>query len=318
MPAAPAISIVMPCYNAAAHLPASVGSVLAQTFSDWELIAVDDGSRDDTLAWLRTRTDARIRPLTQPNRGVSAARNAGLATARGRLVAFLDADDTWRADFLEKMQAALEARPDAVLAYCGWQNLGLPGGRGEPFIPPDYETPDKVETLFGGCRWPIHAALVRREAVLAANGFDPALKNAEDYALWLQVATAAPIVRVPEVMAFYHFHGDSQASGNHAGAALQFWLAQRRFMATHPAFSAALGSARIRTLTAGELLKRGYARYWQRDLPAARQIFRTVMKQGYGTLTDWKYMLPAWLPESWHRRLIGQRDRQVHKPDRQS
>ena len=304
-----AVSIIMPCYNAAAHLPGSVGSVLAQTFPDWELIAVDDGSQDGTLAWLQAQTDPRIRPLSQPNQGVSSARNSGLAAARGRYVAFLDADDTWTEDFLEKMQAALQARPDAVLAYCGWQNLGLPGGRGAPFIPPDYETPDKAETLFTGCRWPIHAALVRREAVLAANGFDSALKNAEDFALWLRVATTAPIVRVPEVLAFYHFHGGSQASGNHARAALQHWQVQRDYLASHPAFGAALGHARIRALTAGELLRQGYAAYWRRDLPAARAIFRAVMKQGYGTLADWTYMLPAWLPETWHRWLIGLRDR---------
>lgn len=305
----PAISIIMPCYNAAAHLPASVGSVLAQTRSDWELIAVDDGSSDGTLAWLQAQTDPRIRVYTQPNRGVSAARNAGLAEAHGRYVAFLDADDTWATDFLGKLLAALQNRPDAVLAYCGWQNLGLAGGRGEPFVPPDYENADKAETLFAGCRWPIHAALVKREAVQAASGFDPALKNAEDYALWLRVATTAPIVRVPEVLVFYHFHGNGQASGEHARAALQHLQAQRQYLANHPELGTMLGAERIRSLTSGELLKRGYECYWRRDLAAARVIFRTVMKQGYGTLADWKYMLPAWLPESWHRWLIGQRDR---------
>lgn len=315
----PAVSIVMPCYNAAAHLPASVGSVLAQTFADWELIAVDDGSRDGTLAWLQAQaqTDRRIRPLSQPNRGVSTARNTGLAAARGRYIAFLDADDTWAADFLKKMLAALLPRDDAVLAYCGWQNLGLPGGRGDPFVPPDYETADKGETLFAGCRWPIHAALVKRDAVLAANGFDPALKNAEDYALWMRVATSAPIVRVAEVLAYYHFHGNGQASDDRARAALQHWQAQRDYLAAHPGFAGALGRARSRALTTGELLKRGYACYWQRDLPAARAIFRMVMKHGYGTLSDWKYMLPAWLPESWHRALIGMRDRNAPTPDGQ-
>ena len=301
----------MPCHNAAAHLASSVGSVLAQTEGDWELIAVDDGSIDSTLAWLREQTDRRIRVHAQTNRGVSAARNAGLALAGGRHVAFLDADDTWDAHFLEKMSAALQTNPDAVLAYCGWQNLGLPDRQGEPFVPPDYENADKAETLFAGCRWPIHAALVRREAVLAAHGFDPALKNAEDYALWLRVATAAPIVRVPEVLAYYHFHGNGQASGDRARAALQHWQAQQRHLAAYPEFAAQLGPSRIRTLTTGELLKRGYACYWQRDLPAARQIFRTVMKQGYGTLADWKYMLPAWLPVSWHRWLIGRLDKET-------
>ena len=303
------ISIVMPCYNAAAHLPASVGSVLGQTFADWELIAVDDGSTDGTLSWLQAHPDARIRPLSQANRGVSAARNAGLAAARGTYVAFLDADDTWAADFLEKMLAALQTHPDAALAYCGWQNVGLPGGRGEPFVPPDYENAAKAETLFAGCRWPIHAALVKRTAVEAAGGFDPALRNAEDYALWLRIATAAPIVRVTEVLAFYHFHGNAQASSNRARAALHHLHAQQKFLAQHPDFLAALGKARARELTLGELLKRGYACYWDRDLPAAREIFRTLMKQRYGMLKDWKYMLPAWLPESWHRRLIRQADK---------
>ena len=305
----------MPCHNAAAHLPASVGSVLAQTFNDWELIAVDDGSDDDTLTWLRAQTDARIRPISQTNQGVSAARNAGLAAARGQYVAFLDADDTWAADFLKKMLATLRAHPDAALAYCGWQNVGLPGGRGEPFVPPDYENAAKTETLFAGCRWPIHAALVKREAVQAAGGFDPALKNAEDYALWLRIATTAPIARVPEVLAFYHFHGAAQASSNKARAALHHLHAQQRYLAQHPDFHAALGKSWARELTLGELLKRGYACYWNRNLAAARQIFRAVMKQGYGTLSDWKYMLPAWLPLSWHQRLIRLRDRKIQTSD---
>jgi glycosyltransferase involved in cell wall biosynthesis len=311
----PDVSIIMPCHNVAAHLPVSVGSVLAQTCADWEMIAVDDGSSDGTLAWLQAQTDTRIRVSTQANQGVSTARNAGLALARGRYVAFLDADDTWAPTFLEKMLGALQSRPDAVLAYCGWQNVGLPGGRGDPFVPPDYENANKLETLFSGCRWPIHAALVKHQAVMAANGFDPGLKNAEDYALWLRVATVAPIVQVPEVLAFYHFHGGEQASGNRARAALQHWQAQQAYLATHPALGSAISPSRIRQLTLGELLKRGYACYWQRDLPPARQIFRAVMKQGYGTLADWKYMLPAWLPESWHRRLIGLRDQKTQTTD---
>jgi glycosyltransferase involved in cell wall biosynthesis len=287
--------------------------VLAQTFADWELIAVDDGSSDSTLAWLQTQTDSRIRICSQKNQGVSAARNAGLAHARGDYVAFLDADDTWTTDFLEKMRAALQIRPDAALAYCGWQNVGLPGGRGEPFVPPDYENATKAETLFAGCRWPIHAALVRREAVLAASGFDPSLKNAEDYALWLRIATSAPIVRMPEVLAFYHFHADAQASSNRARAALHHLRAQQRYLTEHPDFGAAMGRKKARKLMLSELLDRGYACYWQRDLPAARQIFRSVMKHGYGTLRDWKYLFPALLPLGLYQALIRRMDKGCHE-----
>lgn len=311
----PTVSIIMPCHNAAEHLSASVGSVLAQTFSGWELIAIDDGSSDDTLAWLRAQTDTRIQVHTQPNQGVSTTRNNGLAAAQSDYVAFLDADDTWSPNFLERMLAALQTHPDAVLAYCGWQHLRQSGSHGEPFIPPEYETSLKAETLLASCRWPIHAALVRHDAVLAAGGFDPTLKNAEDFALWLRVGTLAPIIRVPEVLAFYHLHEGGQASDDHARAALQHWQAQLKYLNDHPAAMAKLDRSRIRDLTLGELLKRGYTRYWKRDLPAARQIFRAVMKQGYGTLRDWKYMLPAWLPERWHRWLLGQRDRGDYKPD---
>ena len=131
------------------------------------------------------------------------------------------------------------------------------------------------------------------------------------------MATTGPIVRVPEVLAFYHFHGGTQASGNRGRAALHHWHAQISCLQGNASLATLLGASRIRQLTTGELLKRGYESYWHRDLPAARQIFRAVMKQGYGTLTDWKYMLPSILPELWHRWLIGLRDRDTRTTDGQ-
>jgi glycosyltransferase involved in cell wall biosynthesis len=301
---APLISVVMPCYNGSAYLAGSVGSVLAQTFSNWELIVVDDGSTDSTLAWLQTQTDPRLLVHVQSNQGVSAARNAGLGLVRGKYVAFLDADDTWAPTFMEKLLAVMEREPNAVLTYCGWQNVGLPGQRGEPFIPPDYEAPAKREALFAGCRWPIHAALSRREAIIAAGGFDKHLKNAEDYALWLEIASIAPIVRVPEVLAYYHFHGGQQASGNRARGALQLLSAQKSYLTRHPDFAAQLGLKRRRNLLYGNLLKQGYERYWKRDLQSARVIFRHVMRAGYGGAKDWLYMLPSLLPMPIHKLMI--------------
>lgn len=301
---APEISIIMPCYNAVPYLPQSVASVLAQTYSDWELIAVDDGSSDGTLTWLQAQTDPRVRIHAQSNHGVSAARNAGLNLSHGRYVAFLDADDTWAPNFLEKMVAALETRSDAVLAYCGWQNLGRPGSAGAPFIPPDYETPTKRETLFAGCRWPIHAAVTKRAPIISAGGFDQRLQNAEDYALWLELAGTTTIVRVPEVLAYYHFHGEAQASSNRGRAALQLLHAQLAYLERYPDFAAQLGRSRRRDLLYGNLLKQGYDNYWKRDLPTARLLFRRVMRAGFGRAKDWMYMLPALLPMPLHRLLI--------------
>jgi glycosyltransferase involved in cell wall biosynthesis len=303
----PAISIIMPCYNAAGHLPQSIGSVLAQTFADWELIVVDDGSKDETLVWLKTQYDPRLRIYAQNNAGVSAARNAGLGLARGRYIAFLDADDAWAPNFLEKLISVLSPRQDAVLAYCGWQNVGLAGRRSTPFVPPDYETSGKRETLFAGCRWPIHATLTRRDAILEVGGFDARLKNAEDYALWLEIAGTQPIVRIPEVLAYYHFHDSAQASDNRVRAALHLLIAQQTYLDRYPVFASQLGRKRRRALLFGKLLTEGYASYWKRDLPAARSIFRRVMQAGYGTPRDWFYMLPALLPQSVHFFLLGMR-----------
>lgn len=308
----PAVSIIMPCYNAARFLPTSVGSVLAQTFPDWELIAVDDGSTDDTVEALAAFNDPRIRVLQQSNAGVSSARNRAISEAQSPYLAFLDADDTWAPEFLATMHAALRARADAVLAYCGWQNVGLPGPRGEPFIPPDYEGPSKIHTLFAGCRWPIHAALVSSDAVRRAGGFNPALTRAEDYLLWLEVAAQGQIIRVAEVLAFYHFHGDTQASADRGQAALQHLKAQMLFLGRHPDFARAIGDRR-REFLYGELLQRGYECYWKRDLVCARKIFREVMKHGYGRPNDWLYMLPSWLPENLHRNLLGLRERLLGK-----
>lgn len=314
------VSVIMPCYNAAPHLPASVGSLQAQTHTNWELVIVDDGSTDDSWQVLQklAHADPRIRVFQQANAGAAAARNRALREARGAYTAFLDADDTWHPAFLEAMLTALAANPEAGIAYCGWQNIGLGNGRDEPFIPPEYENSDKVASLLGGCRWPIHGALVRTHIIKDAGCFDENLSSCMDYDLWLRLGTLHPLVRVPRVLAYYHHHGGEQITRNRARIALNHWRAQRKFLQANPDVIENLGKQRISQLTAGELLHRGYASYWKRDLPAARKIFRAVMKQGYGTLSDWIYMLPAVLPESWHRRLLGLRDRKGQKNNGQS
>lgn len=303
----PRVSIVMPCYNAAPHLATSVGSVAAQTEGDWELIVVDDGSRDDSWPVLQglAANDPRIRVFRQDNAGAAAARNRALSEARGEFIAFLDADDTWHPEFLAAMLAALQDQGGQALAYCGWQNLGLGGDRDRPFVPPDYEGEDKAESLLGGCRWPIHGVLVPAVAIQEAGGFDQNLSSCMDYDLWLRIGCELRLVRVPRVLAYYHHHAGEQITKNRARVAINHWRAQQKFLRANPGLAARLGTARIHTLTTGELLRRGYESYWKRDLPAARKIFRLVMKERYGQPADWKYMLPALLPEAWHRRLIG-------------
>lgn len=302
--APPLISVITPCYNGERFIARAVACVLGQSHHEVEHIVVDDGSGDASAEILAGFTDPRLTVIRQPNRGVSAARNRGIEAARGEYIAFLDADDTWEPDLLAKLLAPLRARPDAVLAYCGWQNLGLPGPQGQPYVPPDYEGPNKAFQLLASCRWPIHACLAQAEAIRAAGGFRVGYRNSEDFALWLRVAIERPIVRVPEVLAYYHFHGGAQASGNRLNAAMQHWQAQREFLAERPDLACRLGTRNIREAMHGELLHEGMVAYWQRDLPTARAIFRKVMRQGYGALPVWRYMLPALLPISLHRALL--------------
>ena len=176
-------------------------------------------------------------------------------------------------------------------------------------MPPDYEGPGKIASLFGNCRWPIHAALTKRSAIEEAGGFDARFITSEDYLLWLKIGLRHRIVRVPEVLAYYHFHGNQQATGNRERLARNHWLVQRDFLKANPWLARQLGRGRIRDLTHGDLLKKGLVCYWERDLDAARPIFRSVMRTGYGGLADWKLMLPALLPQSLHKALINLVDR---------
>lgn len=300
----PLVSVIMPCYNSERFVAQSIQSVLTQTLPDFELIVVDNGSSDHTVELIRSIQDSRIRLLIENRKGVSAARNIGIRSAVGEFIAFLDSDDTWAVTLLQELSTSLLQHEGAVLAYCGWQNSGLPGPRGEPFIPPDYEQSDKAEQLLGNCRWPIHAALSRRSAVLRAGCFDEHYSHAEDFALWLRVCIQGPIVRVPRILAFYHHHGQGQATSHRAKTVLSLYRAQLQFLAQHPDVSARLGAEKIKAITLGTLKAHGFECYWRGDLSAAKEIFRQVLAAGYADWPSLKVMLPSLLPLRIYTRLI--------------
>lgn len=297
----PRVSIIMPCLNGERHVLASVSSVLAQRMMDFELVFVDNGSTDQTLDIVQAIHDPRLLVLRQPERGVSRARNLGINSARAPLIAFIDSDDTWDVAFLDRMCDALDNAPESVLAYCGWQNLGLPHGRGAPFIPPDYETSEKMERLLVGCRWPIHGCVTRTTVVRQVGGFDTSLVIGEDYLLWMQIAAHGSIVRVPEVLAFYHHHDGIQATRNHVTAVLDTLRAKQIFLARNPEVADALGAARIDELIWGELVRQANALYWGGDVTAARPLYRLALRKGKGSLKDKLRMLAALLPLMVHK-----------------
>src|SRR5713226_4493070 len=118
----PQISIVIPTYNGSRFIQSALTTVLSQTFSDWELIVVDDGSADGTPDLINEyASEPRITILRLDHQGLARARNRGLAVAQGDYVAFLDVDDQWRPTYLAQMGRALEHAPEAVAAFAGWQ-----------------------------------------------------------------------------------------------------------------------------------------------------------------------------------------------------
>src|SRR5262249_42501399 len=118
---------VMPVYNRERFVREAIDSVLAQTFADFELVVVDDGSTDGTAGVVGAIEDPRLRWVARPHRGVAATMNAGLREARGRYVARLDSDDVWLPDMVETQVAVLEARPDVDVVYARGQGMEVDG-----------------------------------------------------------------------------------------------------------------------------------------------------------------------------------------------
>lgn len=204
------VSVVIPAYNAAETLGATLDSLLAQRFLDWEAIIVDDGSRDGTaaLAAAYAAQDARFRWVTQTQAGESRARNHGLSLARFESLLFLDADDWIKPPHLERLTGALDAHTDLGAVYCGWGYV-LPDGEWV------FEECAREEgDLFGAharyCLSVVHTYLVRRALVEAVGGFDVSLRTCPDWDLWQRIArTGARFGVVPEVLAAYRVRANS-------------------------------------------------------------------------------------------------------------
>ena len=306
----PLISVIMPCYNAERFVGEAVDSVLNQTYSNVELVVIEDGSTDDSLGVLR-RYDDRIRLLTQRNTGPADARNLGLAHAQGQFVAFLDADDWWSQDCIEKLHAALAAHPECAVAYCGWQKVGDLDRGTHPFVPRDYEQPNKVELLLtGGSPWPIHAALSRKAFIDQVGGFNQDTIASEDYELWLRLAATHRVALVPEVLAYYRFHDGGQISSRPYLQALSGWDIKRRFLSEHPDLAAGLGARKIKELVGFELLRRGYQFHWKRDFSSSQAIFRQCLWAGAWRGPDLKYLLTALMPLPLYRMVVDLVERQ--------
>lgn len=271
----PRVSVIIPAYNAAATLDETLCSARGQSLTDIEIIVVDDGSRDRTgdIARNHAASDARVRVLSQPNRGVATARNAGIAESAGEFLAFLDADDLWAAAKLERQLAAMEAAgPDAGASYTLYCCVD-PDGRLSPGHPQARAVPDALGAL---CRSNFigntSSILVRRDLAQRVGGFDPQLQaqgaqGCEDWDFFLRLANVTRLVTVPEPLTAYRV-GAGNMSSDDARMLRSARLMAEKLAGRMPTRRAELaqGVSNYAFWLAMEALKR-------RDLSAAARLF---------------------------------------------
>ncbi len=207
----PKVSVVIPAYNAMTYLPETVESVLKQTFTDFEVLIVNDGSSDHVVQWVSQVSDPRVRLISQANQGLPGARNTGIAHAQGEYVAFLDADDLWEATKLEKQVRCLENKPAVGLVYT-WTALvdqwGKPMGR----VLASHAEGDVWEHIVVDdivCNG--STAMVRRSCFETVGLFDTNLRSIEDWDMWIRIASRYPFAGVKEPLVRYRQHLNSMS-----------------------------------------------------------------------------------------------------------
>jgi glycosyltransferase involved in cell wall biosynthesis len=225
---APSVSVVIPAYGHAAFIAETLASVFRQSFRDFEIIVINDGSPDHTADVLRPFVESgRIRYYEQPNAGQAAARNSGLQQANGEFIAFLDDDDVWPEDKLAWQIRCLRARPQAVAAY-GFAHLT---GNGQDFRRPVAAGPSgpiKDSLLCGNFIVSPGQVLMRTRDLRAVGGFDETVRGADDWDLWLRLADRGSFEYEERCALRYRYH-----AGNASRNTRSMFENQMRVMRKH-------------------------------------------------------------------------------------
>ena len=311
----PRVSVIIPAYNAAATIAGTVDSVIAQTFQDFEIICVDDGSTDATLAIVRRYGD-RVRLIEQANAGPAAARNNGARHSSGEYLAFLDADDVWAPQFLERAISALDADPALSLAYC---NCALADSEGvaidTSLVGAGFDHPPSLNELLTRL-WPImpSAALVRRSAYDACGGYRDALKGAsfrfEDVDFWIKMREQGPFGYIAEPLVtwrFAWFPKQLKRLPDYSKALHVFeaYLQERYGVSAAPLVDARMRAPRSILATIGlKALRDG-------DRPRARAAFARAIRVDPYRLKNYLRWMRTWLPDRLAQSLSGKSARRT-------
>ncbi len=199
------VSVILPTYNRCGFIGKAIESVIAQTYTAWELIIVDDGSTDQTenVVKIYAGRDSRIRYIKQKNAGCASARNRALAEAKGQYITFLDDDDLFRPDKLSVQIEFLEKNPQFGFVYSDSKLIDRDGNhlRNIPEVPQT----SFLELIMGFAVPPI-AILARKECFDKVGGFCTKLRSSDDFDMWLRIAKEFPIAYYPNMVASYIWH----------------------------------------------------------------------------------------------------------------
>lgn len=198
----PTVSVIIPTYNRAHLVGRAIRSVLNQTYQDFEIIVVDDGSTDKTEEVVKSFNDPRIRYIRhEQNRGGSAARNTGIRTARGGVIAFLDSDDEWLPEKLAKQVQKMTGSGDQVgLVYTGEKVIDAETGRCLVEKVPSLEGNVHSQLLEGDFIGTCSSVMVKKTAIEAVGGFDEQLVSRQDWDCWIRIAYSYNISCIPECL----------------------------------------------------------------------------------------------------------------------
>ena len=219
------VSVIIPAYNPGKFLRAALASVHEQTFTDWELLVVDDGSTED-LSWIEESFPA-VRLFRQTNRGSSVARNAGILASQGEFIAFLDQDDVWLPEKLARQVQVMAANTDAGMCHCDLQIIDAEGRATGTPVPPDTITapilaldpsqkppgefsPLHRSILYFSRRFVVPSTVMFRRKCLSATGLlDPFIPFSGDYDFIIKLGSIFQVMHLPSVDVCYRKHGDN-------------------------------------------------------------------------------------------------------------
>jgi glycosyltransferase involved in cell wall biosynthesis len=204
----PGVSVVIPTHNRAEFLRRAIGTVLQQTFQDFELIVVDDASRDHTQEVVASFPDERIRRIRHDHaKGGAAARNAGIRAARADWIAFLDDDDEWFPEKLAKQMEVVRGAPDVGCVYTGYAVVERATGKITGHIVPTRRGDLSEMLLVENCLGGTSSVLVRRDCLEKAGLFDERLPSFQDYDLWIRLSRHCRFDYLQEPLLTYYVHG---------------------------------------------------------------------------------------------------------------